>query len=86
LSSRTKAKDDNTAEQIHNIDVPTSRSRGGGVLGYMSAMRLCVDEDASGDDEDIVTRQGLKKQSQLIIEAKTRRGRPGKRKKKGAAK
>ena len=46
----------------------------------------CVDEDASGDDEDVVTRHGLKKQSQLIIEAKTRRGRPGKRKKKGAAK
>jgi len=44
----------------------------------------CADEDASGDDEDVVTRQGLKKQSQLIIEAKTRRGRPGKRKKKGA--
>lgn len=45
-----------------------------------------VDEDGSGDDEDIVTRQGLKKQSQLIIDSKTRRGRPGKRKKKGAAK
>ena len=45
-----------------------------------------VDEDASGDDEDVVTRQGLKKQSQLIIESKTRRGRPGKRKKKGGAK
>ena len=47
---------------------------------------LCLDEDASGDDEDVVTRHGLKKQSQLIIDAKTRRGRPGKRKKKGAAK
>jgi len=45
-----------------------------------------IDEDASGDDEDVVTRHGLKKQSQLIIEAKTRRGRPSKRKKKGAAK
>jgi len=46
----------------------------------------CTDEDASGDDEDVVTRQGLKKQSQQIIESKTRRGRPGKRKKKGGAK
>jgi len=42
----------------------------------------CVDEDDSGDDEDIATRQSLKKQSQLIIESKTRRGRAGNRKKK----
>jgi len=42
------------------------------------------DEDASGEDEDVMTRQTLKKRSQQIIEAKTRRGRPGKRKKKGA--
>lgn len=40
------------------------------------------DEDASGEDEEVLTRQGLKKQSQQIIETKTKR-RPGKRKKKG---
>jgi len=50
----------------------------------MSVLDCALDEDASGDDEDVVTRQGLKKQSQMIIETKTRRGRPGKRKKKGA--
>jgi len=53
---------------------------------FVLTVCCCLDEDASGDDEDVVTRHGLKKQSQLLIEAKTRRGRPGKRKKKGAAK
>jgi hypothetical protein len=43
---------------------------------------MTTDEDASGEDEEVMTRQGLKKQSQQIIDAKTRR-RPGKRKKKG---
>jgi hypothetical protein len=42
------------------------------------------DEDASGEDEDVMTRHSLKKQSQQIIDAKTRRGRPGKRKKKAS--
>lgn len=43
------------------------------------------DEDASGEDEEIQTRQSLKKQSQQIVDAKTRR-RPVKRKKKTTTK
>lgn len=39
------------------------------------------DEDDSGDDEDVLTRNAIKRQSQQIVDAKTRR-RPGKRKKK----
>ena len=40
-----------------------------------------TDEDDSGEDEDIPNRNSIKKQSQQIMDAKTRR-RPGKRKKK----
>lgn len=43
------------------------------------------DEDASGEDEEILTRQSLKKQSQQIVDTKTRR-RPVKRKKKTTTK
>jgi len=38
------------------------------------------DEDLSGDDGDVVTRQALKKQSQQIIDSKTKK-RPNKRRK-----
>ncbi|KAH1176135.1 outer dynein arm-docking complex subunit 3 [Mauremys mutica] len=41
---------------------------------------MYYDEDASGDEGDVVTRAALKRQSQQLIEAKTkRRGRPRKK-------
>ena len=43
--------------------------------------RFISDDEDSGEDEDIPTRNAIKKQSQQIVDAKTRR-RPGKRKKK----
>jgi len=44
---------------------------------------ISTEDEDSGEDEDIPTRQTLKRASQQIVESKTRRGRPGKRKKKG---
>ena len=43
---------------------------------------IVADEEESGEDEDVLTRLTIKRQSQQIIETKTRRSRPGKRKKK----
>jgi len=39
-----------------------------------------IGDEESGDDDEILSREGLKKQSQQIVDAKTRR-RPGKKKK-----
>lgn len=48
---------------------------------FFTFLFFSLDDEDSGEDEDIPTRNVLKKQSQQIIESKTRR-RPGKRKKK----
>ncbi|KAI0217961.1 Coiled-coil domain-containing protein 151 [Lamellibrachia satsuma] len=71
-------------EDFHNtieMKLPVHNTR---VKLPTSTKDTMYDEDEdSGEDEDIPTRQTLKRASQQIVESKTRRGRPGKRKKKG---
>jgi len=68
-------------EEFHNTvehKLPTYNTR----VKLPSYQKDMYDDDEdSGEDEDIPTRNAIKKQSQQIIDSKTRR-RPGKRKKK----